>query len=165
MKEINIYDLKLNFNDFIRGFLVTSGNLESHNMLTAGWGNIGAFWSRPTMTVYIRKSRYTYQFIDNEEYFSCCFFDHKVHANVLDVCGKESGRDVDKTKKCDLHPIELYNTVAFKEANLVIICRKIHHFDILEADFDDKNLGGKAYSDHDFHRGYIGEIVKAYVND
>ena len=163
MKEINIYDLKFDFNDYIQGFLVTSGSFEKHNMLTAGWGNLGAFWNRPTMTVYIRKSRYTYQFIDNNDYFTCSFFDQKQAADIIKLCGSKSGRDINKTEACDLHPINLAGGIGFSEAKLIVVCRKLHHFDVNANDFDDSNMGNKTYPHHDFHRGYIGEIIKAYV--
>ena len=54
--------------------LITSGNREKANALTASWGGLGFLWGKNVAFIFIRKSRYTKEFIDNGETFSMTFF-------------------------------------------------------------------------------------------
>lgn len=47
--------------------LVTAGNRESCNTMTASWGLIGFIWGRPVAQFVIRPQRYTREFVDREE--------------------------------------------------------------------------------------------------
>ena len=44
--------------------LVTAGNRESCNTMTASWGLIGFIWGRPVAQFVIRPQRYTREFVD-----------------------------------------------------------------------------------------------------
>lgn len=47
--------------------LVTAGNRESCNTMTASWGLIRFIWGRPVAQFVIRPQRYTREFVDREE--------------------------------------------------------------------------------------------------
>ena len=47
--------------------LLTAGNEGSFNTMTISWGGLGTIWGRPVATVYVRTSRYTHEFMDNNE--------------------------------------------------------------------------------------------------
>ena len=69
---------------------------------------------KPSVTVYIRQSRYTKEFVDKGEYFSITFFDEK-YRNALNLCGTVSGRDRDKISEAGLTPCNVEQTAAFEE--------------------------------------------------
>ncbi|WAM33605.1 hypothetical protein [Caldicellulosiruptor morganii] len=54
---------------------------------------------------------------------------------------------------------EEFKTVFFDEAMLVFICKKIYFQDIIPENFLDKAIYN-FYSAGDYHRMFIGEIVK-----
>lgn len=163
MKELDINKFTLSPTEFKKGFLITSGSLNKYNTMTAGWGSIGEFWSKPAITIYIRDTRYTYQFTNENDYFTCSFYDDN-YKDMLRICGTKSGRDIDKAKMCNLNAVEVDQSVSFKEAKVTILCKKLCHFDIKEEEFDNFDLGEKTYPFKDFHRGYIAEIVKIIEN-
>jgi flavin reductase (DIM6/NTAB) family NADH-FMN oxidoreductase RutF len=57
--------------------LITAGDSASFNTMTASWGGMGVVWGKNAATVYIRKHRYTYEFVEKSEYFTLSFFDEK----------------------------------------------------------------------------------------
>ena len=58
MKEINYKDLKFNPFNLIGGewMLITAGDEQSCNTMTASWGHLGCLWGNndPSAVVYIR---------------------------------------------------------------------------------------------------------------
>ena len=160
MKEISVYDISDNLIQLIAKdwMLVTCGNQESLNTMTASWGNIGYIWKRPVVNTVIRPQRYTYEFMEREEYFTLCFFDEE-YRNALNLCGSKSGRDVDKVKETGLTPCFDEAAPYFKEAKLVLICKKIAVYDLDPSQFIDSTIDLN-YPNSDYHRNYTGEIVK-----
>ena len=53
----NVFQL---FDD--RWTLITAGDRERCNTMTASWGGLGVLWNRPVATIYVRPQRYTYEF-------------------------------------------------------------------------------------------------------
>jgi flavin reductase (DIM6/NTAB) family NADH-FMN oxidoreductase RutF len=159
MKEIDINDFVLSPKEFKNGFLITAGNLDKYNTMTAGWGSIGEFWSKPAITIYVRDTRYTYEFVNSNDYFTCSFFEED-YKEMLKICGTKSGRDIDKAQVCNITAIDVEGSVSFKEAKITILCKKLCHFDVEENEFDNVELGNKVYPLKDYHRGYIAEIIK-----
>lgn len=170
MKRIDINELVLNPYTKIakEWMLITAGNKEAYNTMTASWGHLGSIWGhgggKPTACIYIRPQRYTKQFVDSNEYFSLSFFDQE-YQNDLSYLGSHSGKDEDKVAKTKLTPAFNDKTAYFNEANLVLICRKIYQQDIKEENFLDKSIVEENYPLKDFHTMYIGEIVEAYIKD
>mgnify|MGYP000078488871 FL=1 len=76
MKSIAIKDLSENFFEVIgkEWMLVTAGSKEHFNTMTASWGGIGWLWNKPVVFVFIRSERYTYEFMEENEYFTLSFF-------------------------------------------------------------------------------------------
>lgn len=142
-------------------FLLTAGELEHCNTMTAAWGGVGVLWGKNVVYIFIRDSRYTKEFIDNGEFFSMSFFDEK-YRDALSYCGKESGRNVDdKFKGAGLTPAFRHNIPYPDEANLVLLCRKMAAVPITEDTFVDPQIMPKWYSDNDMHVMYVGEIIEA----
>ncbi|TVR38790.1 MAG: flavin reductase family protein [Bacteroidia bacterium] len=141
--------------------LITAGNSEAYNMMTASWGTAGVLWRKPVIITFVRPQRYTYQFLEKHPYFSVSFF-REEHREILNLCGTTSGRDLNKMQIAGLSAIETPNqTITFKEAKLTLECRKIYFDDIDPAFFQLFDLE-KIYSNKDYHRFYIGEIIYAW---
>lgn len=164
MKEINIKKLKESavslFDD--RWALITAGTEESYNTMTASWGALGELWNKDVCFCFIRPQRYTYEFVEKEDYFTLSFFSDE-YRGTLTYCGRNSGRDVDKAKETGLTPVKADASVSFKEAEIVLICKKLAYQDISPEGFIDKSIDAACYPAKDYHRMYIGEIVKCLV--
>ena len=142
--------------------LITAGNLDSFNTMTASWGGMGEFWNRRVVFTFVRPQRHTFKFIEREEYFTLCFFGEE-YRKALSYCGSHSGRDVNKAKETGLTPaISQQGSVYFEEAWLVLECRKAYYQDI-----DPEKMlyipPDEIYALKDYHRMYIGEIVRCMV--
>lgn len=142
--------------------LITAGTPEHCNTMTASWGGVGVMWAEPSATCYIRPQRYTKEFVDNNDYFTLCFFDES-YRKALNLCGNTSGRDVDKIKECGFTvQAGAGNAPYFAEAELVLVCKKRYVQPMQPECFTDKTIDGKFYPQKDYHVMYIGQIVEAY---
>ena len=168
LKAIDMKELKFNPMTLIgkEWMLVSAGNEKSFNTMTAQWGHLGALWNgdMPTSVIYLRPQRYTRTFVDKNDYYTLSFFD-EAHKKDLMYLGTHSGRDEDKLAKTSLTPVFSDESVYFKEAKMVFVCRKVYRGKLHEESFVDQDILKKNYPEHDFHHVYIVEIVKAYVNE
>lgn len=156
--EINENAVKLIGKDWM---LITAGTPDSYNTMTASWGSLGELWNKPVMFIFIRPHRYTYEFVEREDYFTCSFFDEQ-YRNVLNFCGAESGRHYNKAKETNITPVVLDKSVSFSEARLVIECRKLYFHDIDPQNFI-SDIIQKNYPKKDYHRMFIGEITSVWI--
>ena len=127
MKKLEVKDLKENFFEAIgkEWMLVTAGTKEKFNTMTASWGGMGYIWERPSTFIFIRDTRYTYQFLQQHESFTLSFFNEK-YRNALRICGTMSGRNTDKVKEAGLTPLETPSgLMSFEEARMIIECKKM----------------------------------------
>lgn len=148
----NVFNL---FDD--RWALITAGTRSACNTMTASWGGLGVLWNRPVATIYVRPQRYTYDFLEQNEWFTLSFLPEELR-DVLVYCGSASGRDGDKFAACGIHPAFSEQGAAYvQEAELVLVCRKLYWNDLDPAHMDE--AGQEHYEAHDYHRMYIGEIV------
>lgn len=139
--------------------LITAGNKEKFNTMTASWGGMGFLWNKPVVFIFIRPQRFTYQFTEVNSYFTIHFFEEK-YRNILDFCGSQSGKDVDKIAHTGLKVFEsTKNNIYYEQSNLQMECRKLYFDDIDPVHFLDENII-RNYPKNDFHRFYIGEIVE-----
>lgn len=138
--------------------LITAGSPEKFNTMTASWGGMGVLWERKVCYIFIRPTRYTYEFAERSAFFTLSFFGEE-HRKALQFCGTHSGRDTDKMKGAGLTPVKEEDFVYFSEARLVLACRKIYFQDIGAERFLDPAIGSM-YPQKDYHRMYVGDIVK-----
>ncbi len=75
--------------------LIAAGNADRFNMMTASWGMMGFLWNKPVVTVFVRPQRYTFEFMENNAYFTLDFLG-KENRKALNVCGSISGRCANK---------------------------------------------------------------------
>ena len=71
--------------------LITAGNEEKCNTMTASWGAMGVMWGKNAVTVYIRPQRYTKEFVDREETFTISVLGED-YRKALNYCGTVSGK-------------------------------------------------------------------------
>ncbi len=57
------------------------------------------------------------------------------------------------------------DTVAFEEANMIIVCKKLYHDNMPPENFDAKENDKKWYPEKDYHTMYISEIIKVLVKE
>ena len=123
--------------------MVSTANREGKsNICTVAWA--GTVNSEPPMvSVSIRKSRLTHDYIDETGEFVINLV-NKAIAKPCDYCGVRSGADEDKFAKCGLTPVKaegLEYAYAIKEAPVSISCKV------------------KSVTELGSHDMFIGEIV------
>lgn len=139
--------------------LITAGDKDKFNMMTASWGGWGVLWHKPVCFCVVRPGRYTYEFMESTKYFTLSYFSRK-YKKALEFCGTKSGRDVDKAKATGLTSVEgVKGCVYFKEARLVIMLKKLYFQQIDPKHFLDPKIA-ENYPKKDYHRMYVGEVVK-----
>lgn len=163
-KEIDIKELEFSPFEKIgkQWMLITAGNKESFNAMTASWGGLGVLWNKNVAFTFIRPSRYTYEFCEREEYFTLTFFPEE-YRKALSFCGTKSGRDYDKCKETGLTPSFDADAPYFEEAELVLVCKKLYAQDMDKACVIDSAVNTNYGENEPMHRVYVGEIVKALI--
>lgn len=143
--------------------LVTAGNADGFNTMTVSWGGLGEIWGKDAAFVFIRPQRHTLKFVDEQEMFTLCFFSGE-YKKALTFCGRNSGRDVDKVKETGLTPVFEDGTVYFKEASVILKCRKMARYDLSPDGFIDESVE-ENYSNGDYHKMFIAEIVETLISE
>lgn len=164
-KEINVRDIKKSPVQLIADdwALVTAGDSKHHNTMTVSWGGVGELWGEDVSFIFIRPQRYTLQFVENNDYYSICFFSQGKN-DALKFCGANSGRDFDKDKETGLTAVSTEKAPYYEEANLVLICRKMAVQNIDPSGFLDSSIN-KWYSEKDYHKMFVGAIEKVLVKE
>lgn len=157
-KEINGNLIKMIADEWM---LVSAGNEEKYNMMTASWGFAGEMWGADSVMTVIRPQRYTLEFINSSDYFTLSFYGG--NKEIHKVCGSRSGRDTDKTALTGLTPVFAENTVYFNEARLVLVCKKQYVQQMDENCFTDKEP--LRWYNGDLHYMVIGKIEKVLVQE
>lgn len=167
LENINPSELTENVIELIgkEWMLVSAGDSESFNTMTASWGSIGYYSNQPIATIFIRPERYTFDFIEQSDYFTLSFLPAN-YRQALALLGKVSGRDCDKVAQAGLTPIftEIGNPT-FKEARLVLECRKIYGQMMNEESFTDHSIYEKWYGEShgNLHKLYMAAIEKCWI--
>ena len=145
--------------------LVTSGSNDKFNTMTVSWGGVGIMWGKPVAFTFIRPQRYTFEFTENNDYYTMSFFDES-YRDALKLCGSKSGREVDKVKETGLTPAFTEDGIPyFEEAKLVLVCRKMAKGKFEPEQFIDKTVDERWYPQKDYHNIYYGAIEKVLVKE
>lgn len=175
-KEVAFDSLEFNSHKLICNdwLVLTGGNDKEYNPMTISWGQLGSLWwgerpegfsGLPVATVYVRSSRHTKRFMDENPYFTLSVLGEEYRQQLLWL-GSKSGRDYDnKLLACGLEPLTVGECTAVKQAEIILVCRKIYTDTIKEEGFIDSYMVSSNYPKKDFHTSYIGEIVKAFVKE
>lgn len=141
--------------------LISAGNPEKYNMMTASWGFVGEMWGADSVIAMIRPQRYTMELINENDYFTLSFYGDK--KDIHKICGSMSGRDVNKAELTGLTPVFSDNTVYFEQARLVLICKKQYVGRLCADSFTDTAPADKWYPEKDFHYSVIGKIERVLI--
>lgn len=148
--------------------LVSAGHLERFNTCTVSWGSFGVLWGKNAATIYIHPSRYTLEFMKQEEFFTISFF-APTYQKALGVLGTLSGRDGDKIAPSGLTPVAYRDGVTYKEASFTLLCRKVY-----QGAFQKENIAPEVLEYYQGHPGtyppneagevqphyeFVGEII------
>lgn len=130
--------------------------------MTISWGGLGTIWNKPVVTVYVKPIRYTYKFMENNEYFTISFYNEE-YRDDLGILGSKSGRNIDKIALTKLTPEFFNKAISFKQAKLTIVCKKIYFQDLdinnINTNSIPQNEVDRFYKTEPMHRMYIGEVV------
>lgn len=170
MKRTDVKELKDNFFETIgkEWMLVTAGNKDKFNMMTASWGGTGWLWNMPVAVIFIRPERFTHELIEDNDTLTLSFLGNSPEMRkAYNFCGSKSGRDFDKAAETGLVPTETENgNITFAQARLTLECRKLYKDTIKPECMIDKSLEkwyGKGHGG--YHDVYVLEITNAYVAD
>jgi len=161
--DIPFNSLRVNINNiwYDKWFLLTSGDWETghFNTMTVAWGFLGIMWNKPLAVVVVRPGRYTFEFIEKYEDFTLSAFDSRYRKD-LTLLGSKSGRDGDKISETNLNviPSNIVASPSFKEAELIIECKKIYWDDLKPEHFINPLIDNN-YPKKDYHRIYYGETL------
>ena len=162
-KEISAKDVKDNLIKAIADewMLISAGDENGYNMMTASWGFAGEMWGEDSIAVVVRPQRYTMEFLDRSDYFTVSFYGN--NKEIHKICGSKSGRDVNKTLETGLTPVAGEKYVYFKEARMVLVVKKQFVQPLSENNFTDKTVIDRWYTEKDFHNLIIGKIEKVLI--
>jgi flavin reductase (DIM6/NTAB) family NADH-FMN oxidoreductase RutF len=139
--------------------VITAAHANKVNAMTISWGGFGVLWNRNVCYVFIRDSRYTKEFIDQEDDFSLTFFPKEFEKSILKYLGGVSGRKEDKLRNAHLH-IDYTDGIPYiDEGNLVLTCRKLSATRLTPDSFLDPSIVPNFYKDGDLHTMYVAEIL------
>ena len=164
LKPVDVYAIDDNAFRLIADdwMLITAGELSSFNTMTASWGALGELWHRKVAFCFVRPTRHTYGFMERADLFTLSFFPEQ-YRHVLNFCGTKSGREVDKVQATGITPVaDETGGVFFAEARLVLVCRKLYTHDLAPERFLDESVN-KEYPEKDFHRMYIGQVIRCLM--
>ena len=164
-RKTSLYDLPYNvFQEINKNWMLISAKNPKGkvNTMTASWGAMGELWGSEAVTVYIRQSRFTKEFVDSQDYFTITLFDG--YKKELGLLGSKSGRDGDKIAEAGFTVEMVEDQPAFAQAKCVLICKKMYQDDIRMEDMS-SDIVERWYGDGDYHTMYIAKIVACYVNE
>ena len=142
--------------------LITAGNTEKFNMMTANWGGLGSMFGKPVAFCFIDPTRHTFELMENNDTYTLTFYS-EAHREALNFCGSKSGKSVDKVAETGLTPITTgTGSKAFSEAWLVIECKKMISQTITPEAISDPEVK-KAWSGKQLRKMFVGEIINVWV--
>lgn len=142
--------------------LITAGNNQQFNMMTASWGGLGMLYGKPTATCFINPTRFTYQLMEKNDTYTLTFYT-EAYRDALKYCGSNSGKNADKVKGSGLTPITTpEGSKAFGEAWLIIECRKLVSQSLMPEAISDTKIK-EEWVGKQLHKMYIGEIINVWV--
>ena len=169
-KQVNAFDYAGEICKALpKGILITTKNGDFVNSMTIGWGHMGLDWSRPIFVAYIRESRHTKTMLENNGEFTINVPMGDFDRNILAVCGRKSGRDMDKIRELGLHLVEsdVVSVPGIAELPLTLECKVIYKqkqdLSAIPADIIKTYYPADDTGFQDYHYAYYGEIVNAYI--
>lgn len=169
-KQVNVFDYTNEICKALsKGILITTKNGDFVNAMTIGWGHVGIEWGKPIFVAYVRESRHTKTMLENHGEFTINIPVGDVDSNILAVCGRKSGRDMDKIKELGLHLVksDVVSVPGIEELPLTLECKVIYKqkqdLSVIPEDIIKRYYPADDTGFQDYHYAYYGEIVNAYL--
>lgn len=146
-------------------FLLTG---KEANPMTISWCQWGRVWEKPVCTVFIRKSRYSHELIEDGR-FTVSVPAPGTFKKELAFCGAKSGRDTDKIKALGLKRLKLgENEVDGIEGCAIhfecrVIFRCESDLNLMDSGFRRSFYGPEDDPGEDPHTVYFGEILAVHA--
>lgn len=143
--------------------LITVSDTENQrvNAMTASWGAMGVLWHKNICICFVRPQRHTHKLLDEQTRFSIAFMSER-YRDALRLCGRESGRDLDKLAASGLSVTDSDGVPVVAEAETVLVCRKLYEDEIREGCFLEEEVMETYRAKKDYHTFYVCEIEAAY---
>ena len=141
--------------------IITAGDKSTgYNGMTVSWGGLGILWNKPVAFIFVRKSRYTHDFLDKSKSMSISFLSDE-YKKAKGLFGSKSGRDLDKFKETGLtasYDLDT-NTYYIEESDNVFLMKVLYEIEIGQEGMPQEVLE-KCYPTKDMHTMYVCEILK-----
>ena len=143
--------------------LITAYDKEQErvNAMTASWGAMGVLWNKSVCICFVRPQRHTHKLLCEQNRFSIAFMSEE-YRDALRLCGRESGRDIDKLRASGLSATELDGVSVINEADTLLICKKLYEDELREGCFIEPSVMETYRAKNDYHTFYVCEIEAAY---
>lgn len=142
--------------------LITAGNDDGFNMMTASWGGLGYVLGKPVAFCFINPARFTYQLMEKNDTYTLTFYT-EAYREALNYCGRASGRDKDKVKESGLTPVTTpAGSKAFGEAWMIIECRKLISQPLSTESISNEKVR-EEWLGKQMNKMYIGEIINVWM--
>jgi hypothetical protein len=141
------------------GAFLTVEHEKELNTMTIGWFEIGYFWRTEVMTVGVRPTRFTHHIIEEVSTFSVTVPEAGTFKSELTLCGRESGKDINKFDVCNL-PLSYHGdekTPYIPIPGDHLFGRIIYKTVMQSSQCDQKLLA--LYPNKDYHTLYFAEIT------
>lgn len=145
------------------GIITAGDKFVGFNGMTVSWGGFGIMWNKPVAFIFVRKSRYTHEFLDKSDSITIAFLSDE-YKNAKALFGSKSGRDMNKYEAAGLHPVfePDFNGYYPKEAEYVFKMKVLYNTDLENMPEDIQN---KFYPTNDIHTMYICEIKQYLIKE
>ena len=145
------------------GIITAGDKFVGFNGMTVSWGGFGIMWNKPVAFIFVRKSRYTHEFLDKSNSITIAFLSDEFK-NAKALFGSKSGRDLNKYEASGLHPVfePDFNGYYPKEADYVFKMKVLYNTDLENMPEDIQN---KFYPTNDLHTMYICEIKEYLIKE
>ena len=148
-------------------FLTAGGDIV--NPMTIGWAQFGVVWGKPMATVFVRKSRFTFDLLEDADLFHISVPAPDTMKAALAYCGIHSGREGDKLAAAGLTalPSAIGGASGIAHCDTHFECRIVYRqdmtLDALDAKLRARYYGAnQALSNGDPHTVFVGEVLAAY---
>ena len=165
-KDITSYNLNV-FNELGNKWgIVTGGDKTTgFNCLTVSWGGLGVIWGKNVAYIFVRHSRYTFEFLEKSDSVTISFLSDE-YKQAKGLIGRVSGRDADKVADAGLHYTydPDFDGAYIRESDYCFKMKKLYHVD-LPFESLPKEIINRYYPNGDMHRMYVCEIKQFLVKE
>ena len=146
-----------------QGVFLTTADGDRVNTMTMSWSSAGIYWQKPVLTLPVRFTRYTREFIEKTGFLTVSVPKEGSLSMELALCGTKSGRDIDKIAQCGftMQPGRTVPVPVIAEAKLHFECRVLYKTDMSPLNMDPE-INKLNYAQLNYHTLYFAEVLDFY---